>query len=175
MRLANIFPDQYMCYSESHPQPVTIGILTLLFSAKQKAIALFHFLVSIGVATEDGAVDDIPARTWQPAAEDSVCRLLSEPSSLACNGREPSISTCKALSYGQRHTPAAVIWQNDTDWNRLLTTKSSRLFKKTQYFTQSFDLLCYNSDFFPRPTGQDTPVPDNPQYPFGFLWRYCWW
>ena len=27
------------------------------------------------------------------------------------------------------------------------------------------------------PTGQETPVPPRPQYPFGFLLleRYCWW
>ena len=25
------------------------------------------------------------------------------------------------------------------------------------------------------PTGQLTPVPPSPQYPFGFLARYCWW
>lgn len=24
------------------------------------------------------------------------------------------------------------------------------------------------------PTGQETPVPPRPQYPLGFLWRYCW-
>jgi hypothetical protein len=24
------------------------------------------------------------------------------------------------------------------------------------------------------PTGQVTPVPPSPQYPSGFLWRYCW-
>lgn len=27
----------------------------------------------------------------------------------------------------------------------------------------------------PLPTGQLTPVPLIPQYPPGFLWRYCWW
>ena len=26
-----------------------------------------------------------------------------------------------------------------------------------------------------RPTGQLRPVPPRPQYPFGFLARYCWW
>ena len=26
-----------------------------------------------------------------------------------------------------------------------------------------------------RPVGQDTPVPPIPQYPPGFLARYCWW
>jgi hypothetical protein len=25
------------------------------------------------------------------------------------------------------------------------------------------------------PTGQVTPVPPSPQYPFGFFCRYCWW
>jgi hypothetical protein len=27
----------------------------------------------------------------------------------------------------------------------------------------------------PTPTGQLTPVPASPQYPNGFLCRYCWW
>jgi len=27
----------------------------------------------------------------------------------------------------------------------------------------------------PTPIGQLTPVPPSPQYPAGFLARYCWW
>ena len=29
--------------------------------------------------------------------------------------------------------------------------------------------------YFLIPSGQDTPVPPRPQYPSGFLLRYCWW
>lgn len=29
--------------------------------------------------------------------------------------------------------------------------------------------------YFLRPTGQEIPVPPRPQYPPGFLLRYCWW
>ena len=30
------------------------------------------------------------------------------------------------------------------------------------------------ASFAPVPIGQDTPVPPRPQYPNGFLARYCW-
>jgi len=30
-------------------------------------------------------------------------------------------------------------------------------------------------DATPTPTGHATPVPPMPQYPLGFLARYCWW
>lgn len=32
-----------------------------------------------------------------------------------------------------------------------------------------------STGYFLRPMGQETPVPPRPQYPPGFLLRYCWW
>lgn len=52
--------------------------------------------------------------------------------------------------------------------------------KRTPPFVGSIFAVTSRADhvgrnYFLIPRGQDTPVPPRPQYPSGFLLRYCWW
>lgn len=52
--------------------------------------------------------------------------------------------------------------------------------KRIAQFVESIFAVTSSTDHMGRnysliPSGQDTPVPPRPQYPSGFLLRYCWW
>ena len=77
-----------------------------------------------------------------------------------------------ASKWRRKNTPFLLRFLNHTLWQNLKIYASN----PPQTLPNSATGI-YSSSFFllKSPTGHDTPVPPSPQYPSGFLSRYCWW
>jgi hypothetical protein len=81
------------------------------------------------------------------------------------------------MGFSRGHDPALAAAQPHT--SNSYPTSNARISQKTLALPTLIHPAWIKSDHHAspevRPTGQDTPVPPMPQYPFGTLNKYCWW